>query len=88
LAEYPDSLIARKCGSEIAAEASCRAAKALTLRHTFDMAYRSELAEFDAWLRADGHRRNPGTTADLVAATLFVAEIDGFRPHFAAEHLR
>jgi len=25
------------------------------------------------WLRADGNRRNPGTSADLVAATLFVA---------------
>ena len=29
------------------------------------------IAELDAWLRADGHQRNPGTTADLVAATLF-----------------
>ncbi len=27
---------------------------------------------FDAWLRADGHRRNPGTMADLMAATLFL----------------
>jgi len=31
------------------------------------------LSEFDRWLRADGHRRNPGTTADLVAACLFAA---------------
>ena len=31
---------------------------------------------FDRWLRADGHRRNPGTTADLVAATLFAAQRD------------
>jgi triphosphoribosyl-dephospho-CoA synthase len=30
----------------------------------------TELQQFDAWLRAEGHRRNPGTTADLVAATL------------------
>ena len=29
-------------------------------------------AELDYWLRSDGHRRNPGTTADLVAAGLFV----------------
>ena len=28
---------------------------------------------FDRWLRADGHARNPGTTADLVTACLFVA---------------
>ena len=29
--------------------------------------------EFDAFLRADGHRRNPGTTADMIAAVLFAA---------------
>jgi triphosphoribosyl-dephospho-CoA synthase len=34
---------------------------------------RKTCQELDAWLRADGHRRNPGTTADLVAATLFAA---------------
>ncbi|MFN5467079.1 MAG: hypothetical protein ACK5AM_03065 [Pirellulaceae bacterium] len=28
---------------------------------------------FDQWLRADGNRRNPGTTADLIAAALMVA---------------
>ena len=37
----------------------------------------AELAGFDAWLRADGHRRNPGTTADLIAATLFAGFRDG-----------
>ena len=31
------------------------------------------VADLDFWLRSDGHRRNPGTTADLIAATLFVA---------------
>ena len=35
------------------------------------------LAEFDFWLRQDGHRRNPGTSADLVAAGLFVSLQDG-----------
>ena len=35
------------------------------------------IADFDAWLRADGHRRNPGTTADLVTASLFAALRDG-----------
>jgi triphosphoribosyl-dephospho-CoA synthase len=34
-------------------------------------------AEFDAWLRADGHARNPGATADLVAAALYVALREG-----------
>jgi triphosphoribosyl-dephospho-CoA synthase len=36
--------------------------------------------EFDAWLRSDGHRRNPGTTADLIAASLFAAFRDGVVP--------
>jgi triphosphoribosyl-dephospho-CoA synthase len=36
-----------------------------------DESYFEAVADFDFWLRADGHRRNPGTTADLVAAALF-----------------
>ena len=39
-----------------------------------------ELNEFDRWLRADGNRRNPGTTADLVAASLFAAFRRGGAP--------
>ena len=31
-----------------------------------------DIAEFDFWLRADGHRRNPGTSADVIASALFV----------------
>jgi len=60
-----DSLIARKCGIEIAAEARHRAVDCLAS----DTA--QSRASFDAWLRADGNRRNPGTTADLIAAALF-----------------
>ena len=33
------------------------------------------LAELDAMLRRDGNRLNPGTTADLVCATLFLNEL-------------
>jgi triphosphoribosyl-dephospho-CoA synthase len=35
------------------------------------------LAQFDASLRTDGNALNPGTTADLVTAVLFVALLDG-----------
>lgn len=35
------------------------------------------LAELDAWLRAAGRGRNPGTTSDLVTACLFVALREG-----------
>jgi triphosphoribosyl-dephospho-CoA synthase len=75
LARYPDSLIHRKCGLSIATETSRRAARILALRGERDPEYRSAMSEFDQWLRADGHRRNPGTTADLVAATLFVEKL-------------
>ncbi|MCA9262719.1 MAG: triphosphoribosyl-dephospho-CoA synthase [Planctomycetales bacterium] len=68
---YPDSLIARKCGLEMAAESARRAGQALAEWDAQGTAGKSTL-ELDAWLRSDGHRRNPGTTADLVAATLFV----------------
>ncbi len=69
LAKLPDSLIARKCGIEVANEVSVRAAAAIA---SDDSAYFEACQELDFWLRADGHRRNPGTTADLIAAGLFV----------------
>jgi triphosphoribosyl-dephospho-CoA synthase len=65
MAQYPDTLIARKCGSDVAQESTARARAVLEGRNS--------LAELDAWLRADGRRRNPGTTADLIAACLFAA---------------
>ena len=33
---------------------------------------RKAIVELDNWLRAEGNARNPGTTADLIAAGLFV----------------
>jgi triphosphoribosyl-dephospho-CoA synthase len=72
LAEHPDSLIARKCGLDVATAASARAASVLNARASGEAEYRAALTEFDFWLRADGHRRNPGTSADIVAAALFV----------------
>ena len=35
------------------------------------------VADLDFWLRSDGHQRNPGTTADLIAASLFVSLYNG-----------
>lgn len=72
LARTGDTLIARKCGEETSEEAQMWA------RHIFAEGWPETdgsirlCQKFDRWLRADGHRRNPGTTADLVAATLFV----------------
>jgi triphosphoribosyl-dephospho-CoA synthase len=77
LAGHPDSLIARKRGREEAAEASRRAAEVLALGGLQSELGRDALAKLDAWLRDGGHARNPGTTADLVTAALFVALREG-----------
>lgn len=77
LAAHPDTLIARKCGASVAVEASQRARECLAAAGAdVDRAKRIDVAacrSLDDWLRADGNRRNPGTTADLIAASLFAA---------------
>lgn len=73
MSQFPDSLIARKCGPTVARQSAAMAAAALAAGGAGDEAYQRALADFDFWLRADGHRRNPGTTADLIAAGLFAA---------------
>ena len=72
LAAQPDSLIMRKCGEQVAAAISARAAKVVDAGQPDDEAFQREFADFDFWLRCDGTRRNPGSTADLIAAGLFV----------------
>jgi triphosphoribosyl-dephospho-CoA synthase len=72
LRDHHDSLIARKAGPAIAADASRRAADVLRLGWPRSAGGRAALSELDAWLRANGRRRNPGTTADLITAGLFV----------------
>jgi triphosphoribosyl-dephospho-CoA synthase len=74
---YPDSLIARKCGFETAQKASDFAAQVLRAGEPDDENYHAALNDFDFWLRSDGHRRNPGTTADLIAAGLFAGLREG-----------
>ena len=66
LAHHPDTLIARKRGWTEAEEVSRRASAVLEAEGT-------NFADFDAWLCSEGHTRNPGAAADLVAACLFVA---------------
>jgi triphosphoribosyl-dephospho-CoA synthase len=78
IAAWGDSLIARKCGPEVAARAADQAAAVLAVGGPGDNDYHAALADFDFWLRSDGHRRNPGTTADLIAAGLFVGLREGW----------
>ena len=77
LSQFPDSLIARKCGRELAQQAADRAAAVLAQGSPGEAVYEEGLAELDFWLRCDQHRRNPGTSADLVAAGLFAALREG-----------
>jgi triphosphoribosyl-dephospho-CoA synthase len=77
LAASPDSLIERKLGKPTAEEASARAKNVLLKGSVRSEPFQQAAAEFDQWLRADGHRRNPGTTADLIAAGLFVLLREG-----------
>jgi triphosphoribosyl-dephospho-CoA synthase len=72
LADFGDSLIARKSGQAVNEQCVARAARVLQAGAPHDENYRAALADFDFWLRSDGRRRNPGTTADLIAAGLFV----------------
>lgn len=71
MSRYPDSLIARKCGPEIAQKSALLATQVLEAGDPDSEAYQWHLAQLDFWLRADGHRRNPGTTADMISAALF-----------------
>lgn len=77
LADAPDSLVARKCGLPTATELQQRAIELHRTDWPGPMNSWSALHQFDEWLRSDGHRRNPGTTADFIAATLFAAVRDG-----------
>lgn len=77
LSQFPDSLIARKCGEAVAREASQRAGAVLNAGWPEQPRGQAALLDLDQWLRAEGHRRNPGTTADLVGASLFAL----FRDH-------
>ena len=72
MGQLPDTLIQRKCGPAVARESADRAARAWELIVESGEDFRAACAELDFWLRADGHRRNPGATADVIAAALFV----------------
>jgi triphosphoribosyl-dephospho-CoA synthase len=77
MAQFPDTLIARKCGPEVAAEAARYASSVLSAGGPGSAIGRSRMRYLDTWLRVNGNQRNPGTTADLVAGSVFAALRDG-----------
>ena len=71
LADSPDTLVTRKLGRNAAERVRSRA---LEVREAGGMrtdAGRRAVAEFDVELRKSGNTMNPGTTADITAASVF-----------------
>ena len=77
LARAPDSLIARKNGPAAAERVSGLARSVLKDGGVFSEEGLEELKNLDLELRDERHRLNPGTTADLVAAAIFVFLVEG-----------
>jgi triphosphoribosyl-dephospho-CoA synthase len=77
LAEFGDSLIARKCGLPMSELVKQKAQELLHSGWPHQLGSSAGLADLDAFLRADGNRRNPGTTADFIAAVIFAGLREG-----------
>jgi triphosphoribosyl-dephospho-CoA synthase len=73
----PDTHIARKLGIAEAEAVSRRARAVRALGATRSAAGRLALIDLDRELRDERNRRNPGTTADLTCAALFVVILEG-----------
>jgi len=77
LAEFGDSLIARKCGQPMSDLVQQKARELLRSGWPQRSGSSADLEDLDAFLRADGNRRNPGTTADFIAAVIFAGLREG-----------
>lgn len=73
MATFPDSLIARKNGMAHAVAVQSRVREIQSRGGIATGEGRAAAVALDRYLRSDGNRLNPGTTADLIAACLFVA---------------
>jgi triphosphoribosyl-dephospho-CoA synthase len=80
LSENPDTLIARKAGLTKAEEISHQALRVLECGRLSTQNGKEALAEFDKQLRDPENKLNPGTTADLITATLALLILNGYRP--------
>lgn len=72
LSQFPDTLIARKVGTSLSQEVQVRAQGVWEKGGFRTEAGRVQTRAFDTWLREGGHHLNPGATADITAAILFV----------------
>jgi triphosphoribosyl-dephospho-CoA synthase len=72
LAAEPDTHIARRAGPDAAARVSRLAQDVRGAGGVRSVTGRAALADLDEALRDPDNRANPGTTADLTAAAIFV----------------
>jgi len=77
LADRPDTHVLRRAGPARAADVSRRAHDALAAGGVRSDAGRRAVAELDRALRDPRHTANPGTSADLTAAAVFVVLMEG-----------
>ncbi len=80
LSGKPDSLIRRKSGLEKASEVSREAGLILEAGGSGSARGSDMLRKLDEELQKAEGALNPGTTADLTAASIFVALLEGWRP--------
>jgi triphosphoribosyl-dephospho-CoA synthase len=80
MANHPDSLIVRKNGDEIGWNVQDGAARVFNAGGPALPEGRKLGVAFDTYLRSDGNKLNPGTSADLVCAGIFVALLTGAIP--------
>ena len=77
LADQPDTHVARRGGEALAGEVSQRARAALAAGGVRSASGRIALDDMDRALRDADNIANPGTTADLTAASIFVVLLTG-----------
>jgi triphosphoribosyl-dephospho-CoA synthase len=77
LAVAPDTHIVRRAGIAIASDVSRQARAVLAVGGVRSVAGRRAISVMDAGLRASGNAANPGTTADLTAASILVVLLGG-----------
>jgi len=80
LSRHPDSLVNRKAGSEEASKMSETAGAILREGGASSESGLKSLWAWDDELQEAGGSLNPGTTADLIAASIFVLLLEGWRP--------
>ncbi len=73
MSQFGDSLIQRKCGKSVSDDVRDRASKVLYSGWPHQSGSQTIYGELEQFLKQDGNTRNPGTTADMIAAIFFAA---------------